>query len=152
MKSECRFVRFKRFCQTQYPEYTRYNMYRCGLATEELDFEKLLDRRPLALAPRPAPPATHQVRNKPKIHNPAKKNPQPHQLPIRWEKKTKYTTLLKKIKPSSISESSFPSHSGYQWASSMASSAYLNYPNYPQVLSKYFSDISNQLPWNQCCA
>merc|ERR1712218_705501 len=60
MKSECRFVRFKRFCQRQYPEYTRYNMYRCGLATEELDFEKLLDRRPLALAPRPTPPATHQ--------------------------------------------------------------------------------------------
>ena len=27
---------------------------------------------------------------------------------------------------------SFPSHSGYQWASSMASSAYLNYPGYSQ--------------------
>ena len=32
-----------------------------------------------------------------------------------------------------FSESSFASHSGYQWASSMANSAYLNYPNYSQV-------------------
>ena len=119
MKSECRFVRFKRFCQTQYPEYTRYNMYRCGLATEELDFEKLLDRRPLASALRPAPPATHQVRNKPKIHNPAQK-----------------------IQSFSNLESSFPSHSGYQWASTMASTAYLNYPNYPQVDPPNTSPIS----------
>ena len=56
-----------------------------------------------------------------------------------------------------FSESSFPSHSGYQWASSMASSAYLNYPNYSQVrppkvhLPKHLSILSYSFTTSLCC-
>ena len=56
-----------------------------------------------------------------------------------------------------FSESSFPSHSGYQWASSMASSAYLNYPNYSQVrppkvhLPKHRSILSYSFTTSLCC-